>query len=131
MSQPLVLDASALIAVAKNEPGAQFVINAMLAGTGNNFVHAINACEVAYILTGHGLSEKDAWEATSFGGFIRIEDVGQSMLENVCRLKSNTQHLSLGDCFAIALAEDLAGTVLTSDRNFAKAGTGAKITLIR
>ncbi len=50
MSSPIVLDASALIAIALGEQGDGIVADIMDAAAGNCFIHAINAFEVAYKL---------------------------------------------------------------------------------
>lgn len=131
MSVPIVLDASALLAIALREPGDDVVASLMDTATGNCFIHAINAFEVAYKLMVRKVSEAEAWDAAAFGGAIKIDDAGDFVGKRAARLKISTPSLSLGDCFCIALAEDLEGRVLTSDGGFAKAKTSAEILMFR
>ncbi len=131
MSGPLVLDASALLAIALREPGDDVVVGFMDTAVGNCFIHAINAFEVASKLMGKNVSEAEAWEAAAFGGAIKIDDAGDFVGKRAARLKVSTPALSLGDCFCIALAEDLEGRVLTSDGGFVKAKTSAQIVMFR
>ncbi len=131
MSSPLVLDASALIAIALREPGDDVVAAIMDTAIGNCFIHAINAFEVAYKLMTKKVSEAEAWNAAAFGGAVKIDDAGDFVGKRAARLKISAPSLSLGDCFCIALAEDFGGRVLTSDGGFAKARTSAEILMFR
>lgn len=131
MNAPVIIDASALIAIALRETGDDVVIEVIDSAAGNCFIHAINAFEVAYKLMGKGILESEAWEAAAFGGAIKIDDAGDFVGKRAARLKVANPFLSLGDCFCIALAEDLGGRVLTGDGGFAKATTSAEIVMIR
>lgn len=131
MITPLVLDASALLAIAKNEPGNDSVISIINQSSGQIFIHAINAFEVAYKLMLWGFPEDTAWEFIYMGGAIKIDDAGDFVGRRAARLKTANLHLSLGDCFCIALAEDMEGRVLTSDNGFAKIHTTAEVILLR
>jgi PIN domain nuclease of toxin-antitoxin system len=53
------------------------------------------------------------------------------LLRSAVKLKRANPHLSLGDCFCLALAEDADGSALTSDRGFATAKTSANVVLFR
>jgi len=131
MSNPIILDASALIAIALREPGDDAVVRLMDSAVGNCFIHAINAFEVAYKLMNKDISETEAWDAAAFGGAIKIDDAGDFVGKGAARLKIANPSLSLGDCFCIALAEDMEGRILTSDGGFAKAKTSAEIIMFR
>ncbi len=128
---PLILDASALLTVAKGETGSAAVLRIIQQSTGNIFIHAVNAFEVAYKLMTWGFPEDEAWEFCNVSGAVKIDDAGDYVGRRAARLKITSPHLSLGDCFCLALAEDMQGRILTSDRGFAKADSIAKIILFR
>lgn len=127
---PVILDASALLAIALDEPGAGEAIRRM-GLPGEAFIHAINAFEVATKLMAKSLSEDDAWSAAAFGGVVTISDAGGILGRRAAKLKHVNQHLSLGDCFCLALAEDMGGLVITSDGGFAIAKTTATVVMFR
>lgn len=131
MSTPIILDASALLAIALREPGDDVVVKFIDSAVGNCFIHAINAFEVAYKLMAKDVTEAEAWDAAAFGGAVKVDDAGDYVGKRAARLKIANPSLSLGDCFCIALAEDLEGRVLTSDGGFDKAKTTAEIVMIR
>ena len=128
MSGPVVLDACALIALALDEKGSDVVLEHMRCTA---YIHAINAFEVAVKLMGKTISEEDAWSAAAFGGVQCIDDVGYPLRRRAARLKSVNTHLSLGDCFCLALAEELYGSVVTSDGGFSTAKTTAQVIRFR
>ncbi len=98
---------------------------------GKVIIHAINVFEVVSKLAAKGVPEMEAWQAVNFGGIKRIEDVGDYMVRNAVRLKQFNPRLSLGDCFCLALAEDVDGCAITSDGGFAAAKTSAKVIMFR
>lgn len=126
---PIILDASALLAIALNEPGAESVVRRMV--WGGTYIHAINAFEVAAKLMKKAITEEDAWNAAAFGGVITIDDAGAPINRRAATLKYMNEHLSLGDCFCLALAEEMQGCAVTSDGGFAIAKTSAKVILFR
>lgn len=128
---PVILDASALLAVALDERGAETVTRYMKAAPGAAFIHAVNAFEVASKLMARAVAEDEAWAAAAFGGAITVTDAGGSLGRRASRLKTANPHLSLGDCFCLALTEEMAGLALTGDGGFAIARTSAGIVMIR
>ncbi len=126
---PVILDASALLAIALGEPGAGNVVRQMIPG--ETYIHAINAFEVASKLMAKTVPEDDAWSAAAFGGVMTIDEAGPPINRRAARLKRDNPHLSLGDCFCLALAEDMHGCVITSDNGFAVAKTSARISMFR
>ena len=127
----LILDSSALLAIALNEPAADVVLNRMQNTSDGVLIHAVNATEVAYKLMLKGVPEDAAWEATSFGGLQRISDVSDVITHAVARLKTTSPFLSLADCFCLALGEYLEADVITSDGRFQRATTLAKVFIFR
>ncbi len=126
---PAILDASALLAIALDEPGAADVVRHMIPG--KTYIHAVNAFEVAAKLMAKAVSEADAWSAATFGGVITIDEAGIPINRRAARLKHANPHLSLGDCFCLALAEDMRGCAITSDGGFAIAETSARVVMFR
>lgn len=87
MTETIVLDASALIAIALHEPGGEAVLDRIESASGNALIHAVNVFEVASKLMAKGVPEAEAWESADFGGIMRIEDVGDHMVRSAVRLK--------------------------------------------
>ncbi len=131
MSGPIVVDASALLAVLKGENGWEKVVRILRSDAGNLFIHGNNAFEVVHKMVLWGVDEDEAWKFVTLHGIQKIDDVGGMIGRRAVRLKIKSPFLSLGDCFAIALAEELSGSVLTSDAMFSKAQTGAEVILFR
>lgn len=131
MTETIVLDASALVAVALREPGGESVLDRIKSAPGNAIIPAVNVFEVVSKLTAKGMPEAEAWESADFGGILRIEDIGEHMLRNAVRLKQANPHLSLGDCFCLALAEEVEGCAVTSDGGFSTAKTSAHVVMFR
>lgn len=117
-----VLDASAMIAYLRSEPGADVVetalLEAMLDPTIQCIAHAINLCEVYYDF------HRAGGEAAATGAIADLGDVGvieradfdRVFWQDAGKLKANGG-ISLADCFVIALTNRLGGTLLTSDHH--------------
>ncbi len=131
MTSPLILDSSALLAVSFQEIGAAFVLDCIRDAGNENYIHGINACETAYNLMRRGFSPTMAWAISPPRGVHQIDDIKGALGERVVSLKTAHPFLSLGDCFAISLAEQLGGSILTGDRRFSEANTTAKMLFIR
>ena len=130
MSTALVLDASALLAVTLLEPGGDFVL-AQMRAAGKTIIHAANVFEVVYKLMIRGIPEDVAWRSATYGGAAIIEDMGDAIATRAVRLKIGALHLSMADCYCLALTEMADGRVLTSDKGFESAKTSAKVMLFR
>jgi len=112
-----IVDASALIAYFKEEPGHEN-FRALLADEQNVLaIHATNLCEVYYgYLRADGVDKaEEAWQkASAILGVIEILDA--QFIKRVGRWKVD-HNLGLGDAFAAATAEDNACALVTTDRN--------------
>ena len=108
-----VLDASALLALFNDEPGAQVVLDAL---AGDCLVSAVNQTEVLTKLLDKGLTEA---EAISVMDAVEIEviafDASQSLDAAWLRLQTRTVGLSLGDRACLALARSRKAVALTAD----------------
>jgi PIN domain nuclease of toxin-antitoxin system len=130
-----VLDASAMIAWLRNEPGADVVDNAIQDITSQCVAHSINLCEVYYDAhrnAGETYAEAMISDLAAIGVAER-SDFDQTFWKEAGKLKAGGG-ISLADCLAITLTNRVGGTLLTSDHgemdSIAAAGT-CNITFIR
>lgn len=125
-----VLDASALLALLNQEPGAEKVAEA-LAGPGT-VVSAVNYAEVCSKLTALGIPEKVILGALEPLG-LSVYNLDRFLAERLGFLYTSTRKygLSLGDRSCLALASHLGLPVLTADAAWAKLKIGVKIRLLR
>ena len=125
----IVLDASALLAVLNQEPGAGTLTPEML-GTAASCT--VNLAEVQGKLVERGLSSEDAWEAT----LSPIREAVSFTPEHA-RLagdlvgKTRPHGLSLGDRVCLALGLSLNAPVYTADRSWKDLKLGVRIHVIR
>lgn len=131
MTPVMVLDASALLAVALHERGGDVVLGHIRRCGAGILIHAINAFEVVTKLRYRGLSEADAWAVVGFHDVTRVDDIGDDILHTAARIKFSAPSLSLGDCFCLALTEYAGGVCLTSDKGFLSADTAAVVNIFR
>ena len=128
---PSVLDACAMIAYLRGEPGAA-VVKDHIAAPGC-FAHGVNLCEVAYKFS-LAANEQTAEEALLDLGRVGVhprEDLDLEFRRAACRSKVRYPQLSLADCLALALAQRLRAAVVTSDRAFRHATQEVEVVLIR
>ena len=125
---PAVLDASAILAHLKDEPGAD-AVKAHLPGA---IISAVNVAEIGTKLVDHGISEHDMLAAIGELG-LNVVAFDERAALAVAALRTRTRRLglSLGDraCLALGVARGLP--VLTADRNWAGLDLGIEIRLIR
>lgn len=118
----IVLDASAVLALLKDEPGADLVAR----HANGAVVGAANWSEVAQRIPGPVEWPVAAGILEALG--IRVESVTREDAERAARLRASASHLSLGDRLCLALGERLDARVLTADRAW---GAGPRIQQIR
>lgn len=130
-----VLDACAMIALLRKEPGEDVVANYLADSDADCCAHAINLCEVYYALyreTDEASAESAINDLKSLG-VIENNDMDGAFWREVGNLKAQYR-ASLADFCAIALTNRLGGTLLTSDHHeidpIAAAGV-CQITFIR
>lgn len=114
-----VLDASAMIALLQDEPGAD-VVDAALSDTANTcFAHATNLCEVYYdAVRTRGEAAAPAVIRDLFTiGVQPREDLDTLFWQEAGRYKAVHRRVSLADCFNIALAQRVDGDLLTGDHH--------------
>jgi PIN domain nuclease of toxin-antitoxin system len=113
-----VIDASALIAFLRDEPGADVVEN-VLSAPDKCYAHALNLCEVYYDF--FRASNQDAAEAAISDllglGIEDRTDMDSEFWRDPGGLKAVHRRVSLADCCALALARRLGARLVTADRH--------------
>ncbi|MBX9879151.1 MAG: type II toxin-antitoxin system VapC family toxin [Candidatus Obscuribacterales bacterium] len=124
----VVLDASALLALLNEEPGALLVEKQLE----YSVMSAVNVSEVIAQLIKHGMPPNFAVATVSNLG-LRTVAFDDDMAYATAELVDSTKGvgLSLGDRACLALAQKLGCVVLTSDKAWAKLNLRCKIKLIR
>jgi ribonuclease VapC len=126
---PVVLDASALLALLQNEPGAERVA-ALLSGS---VISAVNLSEVVDKLVDHDMSADDIREVLD-GLPLDVHAFDREAAFAAGELRRITRHagLSLGDRACLALAAHFGVAAVTANRAWeALADDIAPVTLIR
>jgi ribonuclease VapC len=129
-----VLDASALLAHLREEPGSDVVGDAIAGGA---VISTVNLAEVFSRAADRGadparLASK-LTRAGLLGGAIRVEPFTAADALDTARLRSPTRDagLSLGDRACLALARRLDAVALTADRTWRGVAHGVEVRYIR
>jgi len=128
VSNRIVLDASALLCLLNDEPGAGRVAEVLT----RSLIGATNLAEVVSKLRERGLSLDEVKEA--LGGLhldVRPLTPGQAMLIGDLRPATRPLGLSLGDRACLALAIELDAEIYTTDAALTKADVAITATNIR
>jgi ribonuclease VapC len=124
----VVLDASALLAVLRAEPGAERV-EPRLEGAG---IGAVNLSEVVAKLDEDGVPEAEIRRAV---GRLELDvhafDAAQAYAAGVLRRTTRALGLSFGDRACLALAQRLGALALTADRSWSRLQIGVAVEVIR
>jgi PIN domain nuclease of toxin-antitoxin system len=124
----MVLDASALVAFALQEPGADVVETALPTG----LISTANYAETLTRLARFGADIDELIKSIGATG-LTLVDVTSAHAITAARLYSATKSagLSLGDRLCLALALEQGRPALTAERSWAHLAHGATIVLIR
>ncbi|RSU45242.1 type II toxin-antitoxin system VapC family toxin [Sphingomonas sp. S-NIH.Pt15_0812] len=128
MSNKIVLDASALLCLLNDEPGADRVAGVLA----RSLIGATNLAEVVSKLRERGLSLDEVKEA--LGGLhldIRPLTQSQAMLIGDLRPATRPLGLSLGDRACLALAIELGAEIYTTDAALTEADVAITATNVR
>ena len=111
-----ILDACAMIAYLRGEPGAEVVEALLLDQEYTCYAHSVNLCEVYYDFIRHSdePTARQAIRDLRSDGVIEKPDTGRLFWRRVGQLKARGG-ISLADCFCLALAEKLSGRLVTTD----------------
>ena len=127
----IVLDASALLAILHEEPGAEiFAQQFDLLENAN--MSAVNIAEAHGKLVGMGIAYEDAWRAV-IAPIPEIADFDTEQAKIVGSMVAQTRSLglSLGDRACLALGVALKAPIYTADRAWKKLRLGVSIHVIR
>lgn len=124
VSGRFVLDSYAVLSLLDNEPGSEAVVSILEAGeadSANVAMTTVNVGEVLYIVERErGLFAAQQTLARLDEMPIQIVTADRELTVAAAHLKANLA-IAYADCFAIALARLRDATVVTGDREFAKA----------
>lgn len=128
MDNPVVLDASALMAMMRGETGGDRVTDCM----DRAVISSVNLAEVQTKLVDAGMGDQDAWRHIDEAGCISVPfDDEQARLAGSLVRITRPFGLSLGDRACLALAINRKATVYTTDRIWKKLSLGIEIEAIR
>ena len=113
-----VLDASAIIALFRDEAGAQTIEALLIDRQTTCIVHAVNLCEVFYgaVRDGGADAAYTMLDDITDLGIVVSEDLAPPFWQLAGLIKSSFR-ASLADCFGMALACWLDATFYTSDHH--------------
>ncbi|HTV82945.1 MAG TPA: type II toxin-antitoxin system VapC family toxin [Acidobacteriaceae bacterium] len=124
----VVFDASAILAAANNEPGADIVLR----HTADSIVSTVNLAEAHGRLVERRIPAKDAWDAAlSFCHEVVSFDTRQARLAGDMVAATQPVGLSLGGRACLALATLLKPPVHTTDRMWKRLPFAAEVRLLR
>ncbi len=113
MNNNVILDSSALLALLKNEPGADIVESLL----GTITMSSINVSEVATVLLDSDMTLQECQDTVlPFISSIVPYDEEQAFLVADLRKKTKTYGLSLGDRACIALGQKMQLPIYTADK---------------
>ena len=115
----IVLDASAVIAFLRGEPGGEVVQSYVSRRSDTLFIHAINLCEIYYDFM-RAFDESSA--ETAVTDLFRLgvrerDDLDAGFWRAVAKLKAEHRRVSVADCCAVPLAQRAGATLLSADRH--------------
>lgn len=114
-----VLDACAMIAFLRGEPGADVVEALFLDKNTTCMAHAVNLCEVYYdfMRAADENTARGAIADLEAKGLVAREDMDPQLWQEAGRYKATIKKISLADCFAMALANRIQANLYTSDHH--------------
>lgn len=123
-----VVDASAILALVRGEPGAD-IVSVRIAGS---VVSSVNLAEVGTKLVDWGMPSAGLRSVMLNLGFeVRPFDAVQAVASAALRAATRSHGLSLGDRACLALAQSTGLPVLTADRAWRGVGLDVEIEFIR
>jgi ribonuclease VapC len=125
----VVLDASALLAILNQEPGAERMTPELLSAAATS---TVNLAEVHGKLVGRGLNPDEAWEATLSPIREAVAFTSEhARLTGDLAVQTRALGLSLGDRACLALGLALKAPVYTADKSWKKLKVSVRIHVIR
>jgi PIN domain nuclease of toxin-antitoxin system len=128
VSDQVVLDSSALLALLGDEPGADDVA-ALLPRA---IMSVVNVAEVLIVLARHGVARADAEEIVSQLALRLVPaDARVARTAAAIAAASRSKPIALGDRFCLATAQLMNLPAVTADRAWLRLDAGVKIQTIR
>lgn len=123
-----VIDASAILALAKNEPGAEQVAHRIR----YCLLSAVNLAEVVSKLKRHSVPiEQARGDVLAFVNAVVPFDEGQAQMAGVLHSQTRALKLSYADCACLGLAMSRKLPVITADRKWEEANLDLRLEFIR
>jgi ribonuclease VapC len=128
----VVLDASAILALVRGEPGARHVMDVVE----GSHLPTVNLAEVVAKHVDWGLGDApvvdELWDLGCRFVPVTVEDAQeQARIRAVDQRRPSSDRLSLADRLCLAVARRLELPVLTADRTWAELELGVDVRLIR
>jgi PIN domain nuclease of toxin-antitoxin system len=126
----VVLDSSAVLALLRDEPGAERVA-ATVPGAA---LCVVNLAEVLTVLERHGVPAADAARSVELLALRPVDadvELARAAAGIAGVLRGRGAGLSLGDSFSLATGRTLGLPVVTADRAWGKLDVGVKVEVIR
>ncbi len=123
-----VLDASALLTLLFQEPGASAVADVIAAGA---VVSTVNLSEVAAVLVRHERDAESILRAVAAQITVEPFTTEDALAAAALWARTRAIGLSLGDRACLALAERLGVPAVTADRDWATVNVDISIRLVR
>ncbi|MDR3119811.1 MAG: PIN domain-containing protein [Clostridiales bacterium] len=121
MNKSYVLDACALIALVKEERGAEIVADLYEEARTSNaslLINIVNLVEVYYgFRRERGSDYADAILQSVEDSIVEIVGISRAVVRATGRIKSEYKHISLADSIALAEASVRGGVLVTSDHH--------------
>ena len=124
----IVLDASAVLALLNDEPGAEVVAEALPEAV----ISAVNLSEVVAKLCGAGMPQKEILQALEpLGLEVAPFDDEQAYQAGFLNASTKGAGISLGDRACLSLAKTLGVAALTADKMWTRLSVGVIVKVIR
>ena len=128
MTEGVVLDSSAAIALLRNEMGGERVAELLPTAA----ISAVNLAEVLIVLERRGVPAADAQRVVDALALDVLQaDAATAHAAAGVAAANPRRGLSLGDCFCLATARLAGRPAVTADRTWASLKTGAKVVVVR
>jgi PIN domain nuclease of toxin-antitoxin system len=128
VDEPVVLDASAVLTLLHDEPGAERMAELLPTAA----ISSVNLAEVLIVLERRGVPAADARRAVDSLALdvVPADDATAHAAAGIAAANPR-RGLSLGDCFCLATAHLMGRSAVTADRTWATLKTGAKVVVLR
>ena len=128
MTDLVVLDASAVLALLRDERGAERVAELLPTAA----IGAVNLAEVLIVLERYGVAAAEARRAVNALALdVLPADAATAHAAAGIAAANPRRGLSLGDCFCLATAHLTGRLAVTADRTWAALKNGAKVVVVR